>query len=157
MLPRLQQQLRVMHFLGSEPNGKNMRSRYDSHAIRTSTQDPQIDHSEKVIASVVHSHVEDIDHTRSNDSRPVRPRFVADTEGGHLLVSRLAAIEAAAGETALDEPPESLIDFVRKVQQKDASAYADRDGEPTAGYERDSQGLLRFHGRVVVPMLAALW
>jgi hypothetical protein len=105
---------------------------------------------------VVHSHVEDIDHTRSNDSRPVRPRFVADTEGGHLLVSRLAAIRAAAGETALDEPPESLIDFVRKIQQKDASAYVDRDGEPTAGYERDSQGLLRFHGRVVVPMSAAL-
>ena len=53
-------------------------------------------------------------------------------------MSRLTAIEAAASETVLDEPPESLIDFVRKVQQKDASAYADCDGEPTAGYERDS-------------------
>jgi hypothetical protein len=156
MLPRLQQQLQVMHSLGNEPDGKNMRSGCDSYAIRTSTQDPQIDHSEKVIASVVHLHVEDIDHTRSNDSRPVRPRFVTDTEGGHLLVSRLAAIRAATSETALDEPPESLIDFVRKIQQKDASAYVDRNGEPTAGYERNSQGLLRFHGRVVVPMSAAL-
>jgi hypothetical protein len=71
-------------------------------------------------------------------------------------MSRLTAIRAAAGEMALDEPPESLIDFVRKIQQKDASAYVDRNREPTAGYERDSQGLLRFYGRVVVPMLAAL-
>jgi hypothetical protein len=115
MLPRLQQQLRVIHFLGSEPDGKNMRSGCNSHAIRTSTQDPQIDHSKKVIASVVHSHVKDIDHTRSNDSRPVRPRFVTNTKGGYLLVSRLTTIGAAAGETALDEPPESLIDFVRKI------------------------------------------
>jgi hypothetical protein len=91
-----------------------------------------------VIASVIHSHVENIDHTRSNDSRPVRPRFVANTKGGYLLVSRLTAIRAAASETALDEPPESLIDFVRKIQQKDASAYVDRDGKPTAGYKRDS-------------------
>jgi hypothetical protein len=87
---------------------------------------------------VVHSHVKDIDHTRSNDSRPVRPRFVANTEGGYLLVSRLTTIGAAASETALDKPPESLIDFVRKIQQKDASAYIDRDREPTAGYKRDS-------------------
>jgi hypothetical protein len=156
MLPRLQQQLQVMYFLGSEPNGKNMQSGCNSHAIRISTQDPQIDHSEKVIASVVHSHIKDIDHTRSNDSRPVRPRFVTNTKGGYLLVSRLAAIEAAASETALDKPPESLIDFVRKVQQKDASAYTDCDRELTAGYERNSQGLLRFHGRVVVLMLVAL-
>jgi hypothetical protein len=105
-----------MHSLGSEPDGKNMQSRCDSYAIRTSTQDPQIDHSEKVITSVVHSYVKDIDHTCSNDSRPVRPRFVADTEGGYLLVSRLAAIRAAASETALDEPLESLIDFVHKIQ-----------------------------------------
>jgi hypothetical protein len=105
---------------------------------------------------VEHSPIETIDHTRSNDSRPVRPSFVADTKGGHLLVSRLAAIEAATSETALDEPPESLIDFVRKIQQKDASAYVDRKGATTAGYERNSQGLLRFYGRVVVPMLAAL-
>jgi hypothetical protein len=87
---------------------------------------------------VVHSHIEDIDHTCSNDSRPVRPRFVADTEGGYLLVSRLTTIRAAASEMALDEPPESLIDFVRKIQQKDASAYVDRNREPTAGYKRDS-------------------
>jgi hypothetical protein len=125
--------LRVMDFSRNEPNEKPMRSGCDSHAIRTSTQDPQIDQSEKVIASVFHSHAEDIDHTRSDDSRPVRPRFVADTEGGHLLVSRLAAVEAATGETALDEPPESLIDFVREIQQKDASVYVDHDGEPTAG------------------------
>jgi hypothetical protein len=105
-----------MHFLESEPDGKNMRSRYDSYAIRTSTQDPQIDHSKKVIASVVYLYVKDIDYTCSNDSRPVRPRFVANTKGGHLLVSRLAAIGAAASETALDEPLESLIDFVRKIQ-----------------------------------------
>jgi hypothetical protein len=71
-------------------------------------------------------------------------------------VSRLTAIRAAASEMALDEPPESLIDFVCKIQQKDASAYVDRNREPTAGYKRDSQGLLRFYGRVVVPMLAAL-
>jgi hypothetical protein len=71
-------------------------------------------------------------------------------------VSRLTTIRAAASETALDEPPESLIDFVRKIQQKDASAYVDRDREPTAGYERNSQGLLRFYRRVVVLMSAAL-
>jgi hypothetical protein len=105
---------------------------------------------------VVHLHAEDIDHTRSDDSRPVRPRFVADTKGGYLLVSRLAAIEAATGETALDEPPESLIDFVRKIQQKDASVPVNYDGEPTAGYERDLHRLLRFYGRVVVPISAAL-
>jgi len=85
-----------------------------------------------------HSHVETIDHTRGDDSRPVRPSFVADTEGGHLLVSRLATIKAATGETALDEPPESMIDFVRKIQQKYASAHVDREGANTAGYERDS-------------------
>ena len=109
-----------------------------------------------MIANVEHSHVETIDYTCSDASRPIRPGFVADTKGGYLLVLRLTAIEAATSETALDEPPESLIDFVRKVQQKDASAYADRDRELTAGYERDSQGLLRFHGRVVVPMSVAL-
>jgi hypothetical protein len=53
-------------------------------------------------------------------------------------MSRLTAIRAAAGETALDEPPESLIDFVRKIQQKDASTYVDSDRELTAGYKRDS-------------------
>jgi uncharacterized protein YfdQ (DUF2303 family) len=86
---------------------------------------------------VEHSHVETIDHTCSDDSRPVRPSFVADTEGSHLLVLRLATIEAATSETALDEPLESLIDFVRKIQQKDASAYVDRDRELTASYKRD--------------------
>jgi hypothetical protein len=91
-----------------------------------------------VIASVVHSYIKDINHTYSNDSRPVRPRFVADTEGGYLLVLRLATIWAAASETALDEPSESLIDFVRKIQQKDTSAYIDRDREPTTSYKRDS-------------------
>jgi hypothetical protein len=109
-----------------------------------------------VIANVEHLHVETIDHTYSNDSRPVRPSFVANTEGGHLLMLRLAAIEAATSETALDEPPESLIDFMRKIQQKDASAYVDREGANTAGYERDSQGLLQYHRRVVVPKSAAL-
>jgi hypothetical protein len=105
---------------------------------------------------VVHLYVKDIDHTRSNDSRPVRPRFVTNTKGGYLLVSRLTTIGAAASETVLDEPPESLIDIVRKIQQKDASTYVDRDREPTAGYKRNLQGLLRFYGRVVVPMLVAL-
>jgi len=62
-----------------------------------------------------HSHVETIDHTRGDDSRPVRPSFVANTEGGYLLVSRLATIKAATSETALDKPPESIIDFVRKI------------------------------------------
>ena len=62
-----------------------------------------------------HSYVETIDHTRSDDSRPVRPSFVTDTKGGYLLVLRLAAIKAATSETALDEPPESIIDFVRKI------------------------------------------
>ena len=156
MLPKLQQQLQVIGSSGCEPNEKPMRSGCESLAIHTSIQDPQNDQSEKVIANVEHSHVETIDHTRGDDSRPVRPSFVADTEGGHLLVSRLAAIEAATGETALDEPPESLIDFVRKIQQKDASAYVDREGANTAGYERDLQGLLRYHGRVVVPKSAAL-
>jgi hypothetical protein len=65
---------------------------------------------------VVHSYIKDINHTYSNDLRPVRPRFVTNTEGGYLLVLRLAAIRAAASETALDEPSESLIDFVRKIQ-----------------------------------------
>jgi hypothetical protein len=145
-----------MHFPGSEPDGKNMRSGCDSHAIRTSTQDPQIDHSEKVITSMVHSHVKDIDHTYSNDLRPVCPRFVTNTKGGYLLVSRLTTIRAATSETALDEPLESLIDFVRKIQQKDASAYVDHDRELTTGYKYNSQGLLQFHGRVIVPMSAAL-
>ena len=49
----------------------------------------------------------------------------------------LAAIEAAASETVLDEPLESLIDFVHKIQQKDASAYINCNREPTASYERD--------------------
>ena len=129
MLPRLQQQLRVMECSGNEPNEKPMRSGCDSHAIRTSIQDPQIDQPEKAIASVFHSHAENINHTRGDDSRCVRPRFVADTEGGHLLVSRFAAIKAATGETALGEPPESLIDFVREIQQKDASVHVDHDGK----------------------------
>jgi hypothetical protein len=107
--------LQVIHFLGSEPNRKNMQSRYDSHAICTSTQDPQIDHSEKVIASMVYLHIEDIDYTRSNNSRPICLRFVANTKGGYLLISRLTAIKAATSKTALDEPLESLIDFMRKV------------------------------------------
>ena len=68
------------------------------------------------MTSIVHSHIKDIDYTRSNDSRPVRPRFVTNTKGGYLLLSHLAAIEAAATETALDKPPELLIDFVCKVQ-----------------------------------------
>lgn len=85
-----------------------------------------------------HSHVKTIDHTCSDDSRPVRPSFVTDTKGGHLLVLRLTTIEAATSEMALDEPLESLIDFVRKIQQKDASAYVDRDRELTAGYKHDS-------------------
>ena len=68
-----------------------------------------------MIASMFNSHTETIDYTHGDDSRPIRPRFIANTEGGHLLVSRLATTEAAAGETALDEPPESLIDFVRKI------------------------------------------
>jgi hypothetical protein len=68
-----------------------------------------------VITSVVHSHVKDIDHTRSNDLRLVRLSFVTDTKGGYLLVLRLTAIKAAASETVLDEPPESLIDFVREI------------------------------------------
>jgi hypothetical protein len=55
-------------------------------------------------------------------------------------VLRLAAIEAAASETALDEPPESLIDFVCETQQKDASVHVDHDGESAAGYEHDSRG-----------------
>jgi hypothetical protein len=105
-----------MDFSRNELNEKPIRSGCDSHAISTSTQDPQINQSEKVIASVFHLHAKDIDHTRSDDSRPVRPRFVTNTEGGYLLVSRLATIEAATSETALDEPPESLIDFVRKIQ-----------------------------------------
>jgi hypothetical protein len=82
----------------------------------------------------------------------------------HLILScprwtderRELTIEAATGETALDEPPESLIDFVREIQQKDAYVHVDHDREPTAGYERDLHGLLRFHGRVVVPIIAAL-
>jgi hypothetical protein len=64
---------------------------------------------------VVYLHVEDIDYTYSNDSRPVRPRFVTDTKGGYLLVLRLTAIRAATSETVLDKPLESLIDFVCKI------------------------------------------
>jgi hypothetical protein len=105
---------------------------------------------------VFHSYAENIDHTRSDDSRCARPRFVTDTEGGHLLVSRLAAIKAATSETALGEPPESLIDFAREIQQKDASVHVDHDRKPTAGYERDLHGLLRFYGKVVVLISAAL-
>jgi plasmid maintenance system killer protein len=105
---------------------------------------------------VFHSHAKNINHTRSDDSRCVRPRFVANTEGGYLLVSRLTAIKAATGETALGEPPESLIDFVREIQQKDASIHVNHDGKPTAGYERDLYRLLRFHGKVVVLISAAL-
>jgi hypothetical protein len=145
-----------MDSLRGEPDRETMRSGCDSLAIRTSTQDPQNDQSEKVIANVIHLHVKNIDYTRSDDSRPVRPRFVANTEGGHLLVSRLAAVQAAEGETALEEPPELLIDFVREIQQKDASVHVDREGASAAGYERNSQGLLRFYGRVVVPVSAAL-
>ena len=92
-----------------------MRSGCESLAIHISIQDPQNDQSEKVIANIEHLYVKTIDHTRSDDSRPVRPSFVTDTKGGYLLVSRLTAIEAATGETALDEPLESLIDFVRKI------------------------------------------
>jgi hypothetical protein len=68
-----------------------------------------------VIASVVHLHVKDIDHTRSNDLRPVRLSFVTNTKGGYLLVLRLTTIKVATSETVLDEPPESLIDFVREI------------------------------------------
>jgi hypothetical protein len=77
-----------------------MRSGCESLTIYTSIQDPQNDQSEKVITNVEHLHVETIDHTRSDDSRPVRPSFVTDTKGGHLLVLRLAAIEAATSDTA---------------------------------------------------------
>jgi hypothetical protein len=55
---------------------------------------------------------------------------------------RLTAIKAVTSETALDETLESLIDFVREVQQKDASIYTDYKEESAASYKRNLQGLL---------------
>jgi hypothetical protein len=45
---------------------------------------------------------------------------------------------------------------VRKIQQKDASAYIDYDRKPTTSYECDLQGLLWFYRQVMVLMIAAL-
>ena len=53
-------------------------------------------------------------------------------------MSYLTTIEAAASETVLDEPLELLIDFVRKIQQKDTSTYVDYNREPTASYKHNS-------------------
>jgi hypothetical protein len=55
---------------------------------------------------------------------------------------RLTAIKAVTSETVLDETLESLIDFVREVQQKDASIYTDYKEESAASYKRNLQGLL---------------
>jgi hypothetical protein len=94
-----------------------------------------------VIASVFeHSNAKALDHTCGNDLEPFRPSFVASTEGGSLLVSRIAAATAAQGETVLDTQPESLLDFIREVQQKDAFVK-NLVAEPTAGYEQDEYGL----------------
>ena len=68
-----------------------------------------------MIANIEYSHVKTIDHTRSNDSRPICLSFVTNTKGGYLLVLRLTTIKAATSETALDEPLELLIDFVQKI------------------------------------------
>jgi hypothetical protein len=53
------------------------------------------------------SYTKTIDYTYGDDSRPIRPRFIANTKGGYLLILRLATIEVAVGETVLDKPPES--------------------------------------------------
>ena len=68
----------------------------------------------------------------------------------------LTTIEVATSETALDKPPESLINFVRKIQQKDASVYVNRKEANTASYKRNLQGLLQYYRRVVVPKLVVL-
>jgi hypothetical protein len=94
-----------------------------------------------VIASVFeHLNAEALDHTCGNDLEPFRLSFVASTEGSSLLVSRIAAATAAQGEIALDTQPESLLDFIREVQQKDAFVK-NLVAEPTAGYEQDKHGL----------------
>jgi hypothetical protein len=87
-----------------------------------------------------HSNAEALDHTCGNDLKPFRPSFVAGTEGGSLLVLRIATATAAQGETALDTQPESLLDFIREVQQKDAF-IKNLVAEPTAGYKQDEHGL----------------
>jgi transposase InsO family protein len=156
LLPMLQQKLQVKEFQDSSELAKPLRFGRDPHAKGVSVQNPRPDPAEKVIASVFqHSTAETIDHTCCGDLRPVRPRFVAGTEGGHLLVSRIAAAMAAQDETALDPSPESLLDFIREVQQKDAFVK-NLVAEPAAGYEQDAHGLVRFNGKVVVPRSASL-
>jgi hypothetical protein len=81
-----------------------------------------------------HSNAEVLDYTYGNDLEPFRPSFLASTKGSSLLVSRIAAATAAQGETVLDTQPESLLDFIREVQQKDAF-IKNLVAEPTAGYE----------------------
>jgi hypothetical protein len=62
---------------------------------------------------------------------------------------------AAQDETALDPSPESLLDFIREVQQKDAFVKS-LVAEPAAGYEQDAHGLVRFNSKVIVPRSVSL-
>jgi transposase InsO family protein len=83
------------------------------------------------------------------------------------VVPRLVARAAMTGSTAFNNPQDALVDLIRSVQQtlsadvRDQLKRAPTEGrrwKPGAGMglEEDTQGVLRYHGRVWVPHDAAL-
>ena len=68
-----------------------------------------------MITNIEYLHIKTINHTRSNNLRPICLSFVTNTKGGYLLILRLTTIEVATSETVLDKPSELLINFVRKI------------------------------------------
>jgi hypothetical protein len=87
-----------------------------------------------------HSNAKALDYTYGNDLEPFCLSFVTSTKGSSLLVSRITAATVAQGEIVLDTQPESLLDFIREVQQKDAF-IKNLVAEPTARYKQDEYGL----------------
>ena len=49
----------------------------------------------------------------------------------------LTTIKVATSKIVLDEPLESLINFVYKIQQKDTSIYIDYNRELTTSYKHN--------------------
>ena len=86
-------------------------------------------------------------------------RYFAGTDFAQSLVPRQEVVVAALAETAFTEhPPESLVDFIRRVQERDAFTRSICDqltqGRVPAGnkdYTLDNQGLLRQNNKVWVP------
>ena len=107
------------------------------------------------------------DHHSVNEASTTRPRYRSESFAGHSLltsyVPRVTAVTAAEHETASTDTSSTMLNFIKAIQEGDASLEpfdggedGRRAGKLAHGWEYDDKHILRRMGKVWVPRCPAL-